>query len=38
VFRASGKDAPIEPDYAVLASYVGLVLTLSLLGHMAKPL
>jgi Zn-dependent protease len=37
-FRAGGKDAPVEPDYAVLGSYVGLVLTLALVGYAAKPL
>lgn len=35
--RAMSKDAPGEPDYPILASYVGLVLTLSLLGSMALP-
>ena len=37
VYRATGKDAPAEPDYAILASYVGLVLTLAFLGYAAKP-
>ena len=35
--RAASKDAPQEPDVPVLASYVGLVLTLSLLGYLALP-
>jgi Zn-dependent protease len=39
IFRAAtGKDAPAEPDYPVLATYAGLVLTLALLGYLAKPL
>jgi Zn-dependent protease len=38
VVRSASSDAPIESDNAALASYVGLVLTLSLLGHAARPL
>ena len=38
IFRAAtGKDTPAEPDYPVLASYAGLVLTLAVLGYLAKP-
>jgi Zn-dependent protease len=39
VYRAAaGKDTPAEPDYPVLASYASLVLTLALVGYLAKPL
>ena len=37
VVRALGKDAPSEPDYPALASYVGLVLMLASLSYVAGP-
>jgi Zn-dependent protease len=38
IVRALGKDTPAEADYPVLLTFVGLVLTLALLGYAATPL